>query len=559
MKKLLYLFSLILLTTAAQSQGIVRTTAGGSAVDTTPIHAQLVQHLAAIASNTTSIGTKIGSQVGTISPLNDTVVVFGDSYSNPGAFSATPQGAYPYIVANLLGATLKNIGVNGQKMQSTTGGDNSAITNINTIPRYVAGKYRDLVIELGLNDALHQDVDDSAGYRRDYNRVLDTCVARGWPMSKIVMCGIPYQTASQKANTVVIAGMMDNYTAIVQNIATQRGAIFYDAKAWQSNHGAAGLLWPVDSIHLNPNGQMQFGLGIINAVSTTNPGTLPVQNKGQALAVNSTFEPGDIVYHTQNILKYPYFSIGMDSAEHVGVIPDGAYLNTPTPQGGWFRITGQMEIGGYARTTEPEALLVGGATGVRAPYFRTTNLSFGSTGLFAHDITGELPAGYIGMYDNATLSISNMDKSKALLSQGGNMFINQYGGKIALGVTAFPADGVTYYAGGTFEAKAINVTPQTLTDATSVFWAPNNGGMATVTLAGNRTLNISGGIAGGSYTLRIIQDATGSRTMALPSNCKVPGGGGTLNLSTTANAVDQFRVDYDGTNYYISSLGKAYN
>ena len=59
-----------------------------------------------------------------------------------------------------------------------------------------------------------------------------------------------------------------------------------------------------------------------------------------------------------------------------------------------------------------------------------------------------------------------------------------------------------------------------------------------------------------SGLLIVKQDATGNRTLTLPSGSIILGGG-SLTLSTAANAVDILTFVYDGTNYYWS-LGKGY-
>lgn len=91
----------------------------------------------------------------------------------------------------------------------------------------------------------------------------------------------------------------------------------------------------------------------------------------------------------------------------------------------------------------------------------------------------------------------------------------------------------------------------TLTDGATISWnvasAPNPN--AKVTLAGNRTLNVSNLTDGGVYTLKIIQDGTGSRTLALGTGCtwKVQGGGsGAISLTATASSVDILTFKVDG-------------
>lgn len=94
--------------------------------------------------------------------------------------------------------------------------------------------------------------------------------------------------------------------------------------------------------------------------------------------------------------------------------------------------------------------------------------------------------------------------------------------------------------------------PSTLTFGTITSWFIPDGYNRKLTLTGNSTLVING-LKGGEYgTLEIIQDATGSRTLTLPSNSIVMGtqGTSTLTLTTTANAIDIATFYYNGTTIY---------
>jgi len=77
-----------------------------------------------------------------------------------------------------------------------------------------------------------------------------------------------------------------------------------------------------------------------------------------------------------------------------------------------------------------------------------------------------------------------------------------------------------------------------LTDAPTVTVDAALSNSFTVTLGGNRTLaNPTNTVAGFTYVFRIVQDATGSRTLAYGTNYKFPGGT-VPTVSTAANAVD---------------------
>lgn len=93
----------------------------------------------------------------------------------------------------------------------------------------------------------------------------------------------------------------------------------------------------------------------------------------------------------------------------------------------------------------------------------------------------------------------------------------------------------------------------TLTDGATVTWATagakvNN---AVVTLAGNRTLSITGAVNGQTGVIIVKQDGTGGRTLALPSGSKMINGGSTTFTPTIgASKVDILSYIYDGTNYW---------
>lgn len=93
-------------------------------------------------------------------------------------------------------------------------------------------------------------------------------------------------------------------------------------------------------------------------------------------------------------------------------------------------------------------------------------------------------------------------------------------------------------------------TTQTLTDAATVAWDGALGPVAKVTLGGNRTLAAPTNLVdGGTYILRVIQDGTGSRTLAYNAVFKWPGGTAPV-LSTAINAIDILTFVSDGTNLY---------
>lgn len=97
-----------------------------------------------------------------------------------------------------------------------------------------------------------------------------------------------------------------------------------------------------------------------------------------------------------------------------------------------------------------------------------------------------------------------------------------------------------------------------LTDAATIAWDVDAAQVAKVTLGGNRTMGAPTNLqAGFTYILEVIQDATGSRTLAWNSVFTWPGGTAP-DLSTDADACDLFTFVYDGTNMLsVGSLAFA--
>jgi len=96
-------------------------------------------------------------------------------------------------------------------------------------------------------------------------------------------------------------------------------------------------------------------------------------------------------------------------------------------------------------------------------------------------------------------------------------------------------------------SKQQNFGTTTLSDGANISWDLDDNQSSKVTLGGNRTLdNPTNMVDGGTYVLRVIQDATGSRTLTYGANYKWSGGTAPT-LTTTANAVDIITFISDGT------------
>lgn len=77
----------------------------------------------------------------------------------------------------------------------------------------------------------------------------------------------------------------------------------------------------------------------------------------------------------------------------------------------------------------------------------------------------------------------------------------------------------------------------------------NAGQKQVLVLGANTTLSFVNPPGPGSFILRLVQDATGSRTVTWPASVKWPGGTAPT-LTTAANGEDLISLYFNGTSYY---------
>lgn len=107
-------------------------------------------------------------------------------------------------------------------------------------------------------------------------------------------------------------------------------------------------------------------------------------------------------------------------------------------------------------------------------------------------------------------------------------------------------------ANGKFIGDATEYDNGNSSTADTIDW--DNGNFQKSTLTGNCTYTFNAPTLKGRCQLRVIQDATGSRTVTWPASVKWPSGTAPT-LSTGASAIDIITFFYDGTNYYgVDSL-----
>jgi hypothetical protein len=205
-----------------------------------------------------------------------------------------------------------------------------------------------------------------------------------------------------------------------------------------------------------------------------------------------------------------------------------------------FSFDGDADTG-LARLGANELALVTGGT---------ARLTFDSGGNAAFTGPVTIPAGstVTGYLDTATASStyqtqagmsSYLTTASASSTYQTQAAMSGYLATSAIGTTvqSYDADTAKTDVAQTFTA-AQRGAYVTLTDAATIATDLSLGNQFQVTLGGNRTLGApTNVVAGQSGVIRVVQDGTGSRTLAYNSVFKFPGGTAPT-LTTTANAVD---------------------
>jgi hypothetical protein len=210
----------------------------------------------------------------------------------------------------------------------------------------------------------------------------------------------------------------------------------------------------------------------------------------------------------------------------------------------------------------------GYGTAASASNSGNTNLASAVTGILAVANGGTGAATLTGYVKGAGTSVltANASIPVADVTGAAPLASPTFTGTVTTGIINTGAVSATSVNTGTITATSINTpiyasTPQALTDGSTINWNPALGLNASVTLGGNRTMSFTSTPIAGAYgTLVVTQDATGSRTITLPTTAnKVLGSTSTTSiaLSTAANAKDILNFYYDGTNCYWN-IGQGY-
>lgn len=270
--------------------------------------------------------------------------------------------------------------------------------------------------------------------------------------------------------------------------------------------------------------------------------------------VDSVKRIGDTVWYYKAGVKTFAFTDSLGSGGGGGTVTSIA--TTKGILGGTITTTGTL----YVDTTGTSGTAVASQAWVNNKSYLTGNqtvtLSGDITGsgttaittaIGASKVTNAMLAGSIDLTSKVTnvLPIANGGTNSTATPTAGGI---AYGTGTSNAYTAASTAGNPIVSGGASAPTFEVIAEQTITDGATITFNASNGINQKVTLGGNRTLAISNAIAGKVYLLRIIQDATGTRTVTWPATFKWAGGTAPT-LTTTAAHYDIITFYYDGTNY----------
>jgi hypothetical protein len=247
-------------------------------------------------------------------------------------------------------------------------------------------------------------------------------------------------------------------------------------------------------------------------------------------------------------------------ATPVVVAADGdVFIGSPTSIGGAFADTGKLQISQNTGEATQHNFTFVNSTGGSIAYFNKSRSSTIGTNVIVQsgDTLGALSfAGADGTtYHRAAQIQADVDGTPGTNDMPGRLVFSttadgassptermriNNAGNVGIGTSS---PGAKLAVVGTGYSPAI-----TLTDGATLNWDTSLGQVAQVTLGGNRTFAAPTNLVnGGFYSLLIIQDGTGSRTISW--NAVFDFAGGTApTLSTAAGAKDLITWRSDGTN-----------
>ncbi len=275
---------------------------------------------------------------------------------------------------------------------------------------------------------------------------------------------------------------------------------------------------------------------VVQAEGDVAVGASASANNGVAIGSNVSSGSGGVAIASSSGLR----GVCIGKSANNGV--DGVSIGNTSRHYGSESVGIGANVGGYntgTRTTSVGFRAGGGGVGT-TEYVPTNNSAFfgAYAGAYCKNVHNEL---FIDTLDRSTYA---NQQTKSLLYGTFNATASSQTLRINAKVSS--GNGTTTYVLSPFESDEGN-------SSTSIDLDLSLGASVKVTMTGNATFTFSNPTTGGAYLIKLVQDATGTRTVTWPATVKWSGGTAPT-LTTTATYIDIINLYYDGTNYYGSSV-----
>jgi hypothetical protein len=335
-------------------------------------------------------------------------------------------------------------------------------------------------------------------------------------------------------NAIVAKGSVNNYFQL--NIQNQNNGNTGSSDVVATADNGTELINYID-LGINGSGNTQSVFG--------NPDDAYLYTTGNNLLIGTGSTGQSLVFMTGGTTQSTNERMRINGSGNVGI-------GTTTPATALHVFgTNPLTLTGVQVGTTTDSILTIASGTVRKLAF--TTVSSGATWSLTGNAGTSNATNFLGTTDNVSLRIRTNNTQRMIVDSIGNVGVGK-------ATTTYKVD---VKGRGNFDSTVnstnYTTTLQTLTYGTTITWDQTKGATATVTLTGNGTLAVTNAVAGMYGLIKVVQDATGSRTLTLPSGSKViNGGSGAVILTTTANAIDVLSYFYDGTNYFWT-VGYNYN
>lgn len=490
-----------------------------------------------LVDSTTEQGIKIAT---------DTAVSLGQATLFADSWGAAyglpnPDLGWFNLVCNWYGWEINNASLSSSTLMDRVIVDPFGATNmvdrIPLIPYYNTGANvpgSKLLFAYGLNDVRWNGANyTTANFITDYTTVLDSCVARGWSGSDIILISTGYLSptsyVSYGGNPAATQTRQLQFDSCINVLATTYGAKYYDAYTFMYNNGGNALL-QTDSIHPNTQGHKVYALGFIQNYNE------PVRFGAQKLAVNGLAE--------FNNMKFTDFPTTSNENVYEVVLDSAGYLAVSTVQHVIYNEYGNVPIGFNAVDT-PYKLAVDGSAfigdGLNIVNSNATShnkwlqlfsdYSTGASAIDSYNPTGSAGTQlHLNGNSKGNIKMSFLGTGASTIASG-NIVIDSFYSRIMHGV-------ITGYAparvqGGNLMYFTGNGTIISSNSAASTF-----DNLSLQGFGGNTNVGKNG-----SATARLHIDAGTATASTAPLK---------FNAGTNLTTPEAGAVEWDGTNLYIT-------